>query len=279
MELYAILVCFIVLLAAIIVIYVIYTKYIKKQSSNNSNSIFAPKHMFNYHPELINAYLNENMDLNDLNRYKNGFKATFLDLINKNYIIYLNPDPNSTENNHSKGPFMQINKKKSIKALKEYEMDLIHYLKLYDKKGSISLHFIKDDLDNLKASKKFHSKYVGWEKHLNKDYLNNKFFSGDLKEFKKEINEFKSYTCGHDLANADISSGDINKFLVYGMALEIEKKMMNNFENHLDEKTLEESEIYHLIKVNGLDFVEKGIQGTYLIKSGDHDPNTNVYGY
>ena len=37
--------------------------------------------MFNYSPELLNFYLNEKTDLN---RYENGFKATLLDLINKN---------------------------------------------------------------------------------------------------------------------------------------------------------------------------------------------------
>jgi uncharacterized membrane protein len=279
MEFNVLLEVFLILLVIIFVSYVVYTKYIKKSSSlTNSNFIFTPKNMFNYSPELLNFYLNEKTDLN---RYENGFKATLLDLINKNYIIFSNPtNSNSAKtNNHSSGLFVKINKKKSITKLKPYELDVINFLKRYDKKGVISLYFIEDDLKNLKASKKFESRYNSWEKHLKNEYLNNKFFSGDSTEFMNELDNFKSYVSGRDITNADISPDDINQFLVYVMALGIEKKAVENFEKYLDENTLKNSEIYQIIKVNGLNFVEQGFKGLYLVKSGQHDSNTDVYGY
>ena len=98
MELNVILEVFFVLLIIIFAIYLVYTRYIKKSSSNNSNFIFTPKNMFNYSPGLLSFYLNEKADLNPFNGHKNGFKATLLDLINKNYIIFLNPNTsNSTK--------------------------------------------------------------------------------------------------------------------------------------------------------------------------------------
>lgn len=279
MEFNVLLEVFFILLVIIFVSYVVYTKYIKKSSSlNDSNFIFTPKYMFNYSPELVNIYLNEKTDLN---RYENGFKATLLDLINKNYIIFSNPvNSNSAKtNNHSSGPLVRINKKKSVTKLKAYELDVINFLKRYDKKGVISLYFIGEDLKNLKASKKFESRYNSWEKHLKNEYSTNKFFKGDSTEFMDELDNFKSYVSGPDITNADISPDDVNKFLVYGLALGIEKKTVENFEKYLDENTLKNSEIYQIIKVNGLNFVEQGFKGLYLVKSGQHDSNTDVYGY
>ncbi|MEL7671694.1 hypothetical protein [Methanobacterium sp.] len=278
MEFSVFLEVFFVLLIIIFAIYMVYTKYIKKASSNNSNFIFTPKNMFNYSPGLLNIYLNEKTGLNG---YEDGFKATLLDLINKNYIIFSNPTNSNSakKNNHSSGPFVKINKKKSINKLKPYELDVINFLKRYDKKGVISLYFIENDLKNLKASKKFESRYNSWEKHLKNEYLNNKFFSGDSTEFMNELDDFKSYVSGRDITNADISPDEVNQFLVYGMALGIEKKAVENFEKYLDENTLKNSEIYQIIKVNGLNFVEQGFKGLYLVKPGQHDSNTDVYGY
>ena len=278
MEFNVLLEVFFILLVIIFVSYVVYAKYIKKSSSNDSNFIFTPKYMFNYSPELLNTYLNEKTDLNG---YENGFKATLLDLINKNYIIFSNTtNSNSAKtNNHFSGPFVKINKKKSINKLKAYELDVINFLKRYDKKGVISLYFIEDDLKNLKASKKFESRYNSWEKHLKNEYSNNKFFRGDSTEFMDELDDFKSYVSGQDITNGDISPDDVNQFLVYGLALGIEKKTMENFEKYLDENTLKNSEIYQIIKVNGLNFVEQGFKGLYLVKPGQHDSNTDVYGY
>jgi Predicted membrane protein (DUF2207). len=278
MEFNVLLEVFLILLAIIFAIYVVYTRYIKKSSSNNSNFSFTPKNMFNYSPGLLNIYLNEKTDLNG---YENGFKATLLDLINKNYIIFSNPtSSNSTKkNNDYSGPFVKINKKKSVTKLKPYELDVINFLKRYNKKGIISLYFIENDLKNLKSSKKFESRYNSWENHLKNEYSNNKFFRGDSTEFMKELNDFKSYISGRDITNADISPDDINQFLVYGTALSIEKRAMENFEKHFDENSLKNSEIYQIIKVNGLNFVEQGFKGLYLVKSGQHDSNTDVYGY
>ena len=281
MEFNVLLEVFFILLIIIFVIYVVYTKYIKKSSSNNSNFIFTPKNMFNYSPGLLNLYVNEKSDLNSFKGDKNGFKATFLDLINKNYIIFLNQNISNEnkENHHHSGPFVKINKKKSVTKLKPYELDVINFLKRYNKKGVISLYFIENDLKNLKSSKKFESRYNSWETHLKNEYLNNKFFKGDSTEFMKELGDFKSYVSGGDITNTDISPDDINQFLVYGQAVGIEKKTMENFEKYLDENSLKNSEIYQIIKVNGLSFVEPGFKGLYLVKPGQHDPNTDVYGY
>lgn len=281
MEFNVLLEVFFILLIIIFVIYVVYTKYIKKSSSNNSNFIFTPKNMFNYSPGLLNLYVNEKSDLKSFKGDKNGFKATFLDLINKNYIIFLNQNISNEnkENDHHSGPFVKINKKKSVTKLKPYELDVINFLKRYNKKGVISLYFIEDDLKNLKSSKKFESRYNSWEKHLKNEYLDNKFFRGDSTEFMKELDDFKSYISGRDITNADISPDDIGQFLVYGMALGIEKKIMENFEKYFDENSLKNSEIYQIIKLNGLSFVEQGFKGLYLVKPGQHDPNTDVYGY
>jgi uncharacterized membrane protein len=268
------------ILLIIFVIYVVYIKYLKT-SSNNSKFIFTPKKMFNYSPGLLNTYLSEKSDLKSFSGDEDGFKATLLDLINKYYIIFLNTnDPNlNKKNKHNQGLFVKINENKSINKLKPYEMDVINFLKPYNKKGAISLYFIKEDLKNLKPSKKFESRYNSWKKHLKNEYSTIKFFRGNSTEFMNELDEFKSYVSGQGIKNTDISSYDINKFLVYGVALGIEQKTMKNFEKYLDENTLKNSEIYRILKFNGLNFVEQGIKGIYLVKSDLHDSNTDVYGY
>jgi len=281
MDLNVILEVFFILMVIIFVIYVVYIKYIKKPSSNNSNSIFTPKNIFNYSPGLLNLYMNVKSDLSYFKGDANGFKATLLDLINKNYIIFLNPDiSNSTKkNNHNSGPFVKINKKKGVTKLKPYEIDVINFLKRYNKKGVISLGFIKEDLKNLKSSKKFESRCNSWEKNLKNEYLNNKFFLEDSTELMKELDDFKSYISGQSITNVDISFDDINQFLVYGIALGIEEKTMENFGKYFDENSLRNSEIYQIIKDGGLNFIEQGFKGLYLVKSAPHDSNTDVYGY
>ncbi|HML04612.1 MAG TPA: hypothetical protein VK426_02460, partial [Methanobacterium sp.] len=249
--------------------------------SNNSKSAFTPKKMFKYSPALLNIYLHGKSDLKFFSGAENGFKATLLDLVNKEYIIFLNTyDSNlDKKNKHNKGLFVKINEKKGVSKLKPYEMDVINFLKPYGKKGAIPLYFIKEDLNNLKPSKKFESKYKSWKKHLENEYSTIKFFKGDSSELMKELNDFKSYISGQGINNADIYLDDINKYLVYGVALGIEKETMKNFEKYFDKNTLRDSEIYQILKFNGLNFVEQGIKGSYLIKSGDHNQYTGFYGY
>lgn len=268
------------ILLAIFVIYIVYIKYLKS-SSNNSKFIFTPKKMFNYSPAILNIYLHENSGSKPFSGAQDGYKATLLDLIYKNNIIFLNTeDPNlDKKNKHNQGLFVKINENKSINKLKPYEMDIINFLKPYGKKGAIPLYFINEDLKNLKPSKKFEIKYKSWQKHLKKEYSTTKFFKEDSSEFMKELNDFKSYVLGHDIKDADISSKDVNKFLVYGEALGIEHKAMKNLEKYVDKNILKNSEIYRILKFKGLDFVEQGIKGSYLVKSGDHDQYTGFYGY
>lgn len=269
------------ILLAIFVIYLIYIKYLKKSSSDNSNSIFTPKKMFKYSPAILNIYLHGKLDSESFSGAQDGFKATVLDLINKEYIIFLNTDdPHlNKKDKHNQGLFVKINRKKGVSKLKPYEMDVINFLKPYGKKGAIPLYFINEDLKDLKPSKKFESKYKSWKKHLKNEYSTIKLFKGDSSEFMKELNDFKSYVLGEGIKNADISSNDINQFLVYGMALGIEHKAVKNFEKYLDKDTLKNSEIYEVFKFNGLNFVEQGIKGSYLVKSGEHNQYTGFYGY
>lgn len=270
-------VLFIVLV--LIVSYIIYKKYLRTPS--NSKFTFTPQKMFKYSPAILNIYLHGKLDSKSFSGAQDGFKATVLDLVNKNNIIFLNTDyPNlNKKNKHDQGLFVKINKNKNVSKLKPYEIDVINFLKPYGKKGAISLYFINEDLKDLKPSKKFEIKYKSWKKHLKKEYSTTEFFKADSSEFMKELNDFKSYVSGHGIKNADISSSDINQYLVYGVALGIEHKTMKNFEKFLDEDTLKNSTIYQILKFDGLDFVGQGIKGSYLVKSGDHDQYTGFYGY
>ncbi|MGZ7135860.1 MAG: DUF2207 family protein, partial [Methanobacterium sp.] len=189
----------------------IYKKYLKKSTTNDSKVTFTPEKVFNYSPSILNIYLHEKSDSKLFSGAQDGYKATVLDLIIKNNIIFLNTDdhPNLNEKNkHNQGLFVKINENKSINKLKPYEMDVINFLKPYNKKGAISLSFINEDLKDLKPSKKFEIRYKSWQKHLKNEYFTIKFFKEDSSEFMKELNDFKSYILGHDIKNADISSLD-----------------------------------------------------------------------
>lgn len=271
-------VLFIVLV--IFVIYMIYKKYLRTPSTN-SKFTFTPKKIFEYSPAILNIYLHRKLDSKSFSGAQDGFKATVLDLVNKNNIIFLNTnDPNlNKKNKHNQGLFVKINENKSVSKLKPYEIDVINFLKPYGKKGAIPLYFINEDLKDLKPSKKFEIRYKSWKKHLKNEYSAIKFFKGDSREFMKELNDFKSYVLSKGIKNADISSSDVNQFLVYGVALGIENKTMKNFEKYLDEDTLKNSAIYQIIKFNGLNFVKQGIKGSFLVKAGDHDQYTGFYGY
>lgn len=264
----------------ILIIYTIY-RHNKQLSLNNSNFSLRRQDLFNCPPGVVNAYF-KNQGGEIFNGDKDGFKATLLDLINKNYIMLLNPDINNPikKNGDFNGPLIKINRKKKIKKLKSYEIDVINFLRKFDKKGLISLYYLKDDLKNVKASRAFQRSYGLWENHLKGEHFeNNHSLSEDLMEFKKEWDDFKSYISVSDMDGAKISSSDVNQYLVYAVALGIEKKAIKNFEKHLPQTILKNSGIYQICKAHGLNFVEEGLKKPYLIKSGQHDEYTDVYGY
>lgn len=89
-----------------------------------------------------------------------GFRATILDLIDRNYI-FLNE---SGENNHSKKLFLEINPDYDISSLWGFEIGVLEFLKEHEDNGSISMNLISNSLDYYDSSDLSSYTYDEWHK-------------------------------------------------------------------------------------------------------------------
>lgn len=73
----------------------------------------------------------------------NGFRATILDLIDRNYLFL----KNESFEGYSKNLLFKINPKKDLSNLWEFEMQVLDLLKKHERHGVISMNLISDCLD------------------------------------------------------------------------------------------------------------------------------------
>lgn len=111
----------------------------------------------------------------------NGFRATIMDLIDRNYLI-LNDMPYGEDYDASGSLFLEINPDYDPDTLWEFEIQVLNFLKEYEQDGIISMDLISDSLAYVNSSRFFKSTYRNWRNEVKKtllagDSFKNSFYS------------------------------------------------------------------------------------------------------
>jgi uncharacterized membrane protein len=102
-----------------------------------------------------------------------GFKATIMDLINRKYLLLKN-EPSGKEELGLSGPiFLSVNPDRDPSTLKEFELDVLNFLKEYEENGRISMDDISAGLSDQSNALAFKDTYNNW-----KDNIKNNFLTG-----------------------------------------------------------------------------------------------------
>ncbi len=101
-----------------------------------------------------------------------GFKATIMDLIDRKYLLF-HSDPSIKEDVGLSGEMtFKINQDMDISQLKNFEREVIDFLRDYEEGGIISLDNISDDLSNQTSAKSFMKTFNNWKDDIKGEYLN-----------------------------------------------------------------------------------------------------------
>ena len=111
----------------------------------------------------------------------NGFRATIMDLIDRNYLI-LNDMPYGEDYDASGSLFLEINPDYDPDTLWEFEIRVLNFLKEYEQDGIISMDLISDSLAYVNSSRFFKSTYRTWRNEVKRtlmagDSFKNSFYS------------------------------------------------------------------------------------------------------
>jgi uncharacterized membrane protein len=106
-----------------------------------------------------------------------GFKATIMDLINRKYLLLENPPSEKEGYGISESMFLKINPEKDLSKLKEFETDIMSFLKQFEEDGVISLDGISDELSQRETAKYFKDTYNNWINHIKSRFLSDKELS------------------------------------------------------------------------------------------------------
>ncbi|HML04415.1 MAG TPA: DUF2207 domain-containing protein, partial [Methanobacterium sp.] len=99
-----------------------------------------------------------------------GFRATILDLIDRNYIL-LNDAPYGEDYDTSGSLFLEINPDYDSDTLWEFEVQVLNFLQEYEQDGIISMDMISESLGYLDSSESFKSTYKNWRNEVKKTLL------------------------------------------------------------------------------------------------------------
>lgn len=133
-------------------------------------------------PAIVNAICGPGFSKKIGEPDMDGFKATIMDLIDKKYLLLKNEPSDKEELGLSDSLSFSINPKKDQSTLKEFELDIMNFLKEYESDGLISLDVISADLSNPTTAQSFRETYKNW-----KDDLKGKFLTDDT--LKKIFNK------------------------------------------------------------------------------------------
>jgi uncharacterized membrane protein len=106
-----------------------------------------------------------------------GFKATIMDLINRKYLLLEKTPSEKGGNGLSGSMFLKINPEKDLSTLKEFETDIVGFLRQFEEDGIISLDDISDELSQRETAKYFRDTYNNWIEHIKSKFLSDKELS------------------------------------------------------------------------------------------------------
>ncbi|MDD1774114.1 MAG: DUF2207 domain-containing protein [Methanobacterium sp.] len=101
-----------------------------------------------------------------------GFKATIMDLINRNYLIFSKGESDKEDLGLRENMSFKLNPEMDNTKLRDFEKDVINFLKGYEENGLISLDYISEDLKDKSSAKSFRDTYNSWKDNIKEHYLN-----------------------------------------------------------------------------------------------------------
>lgn len=125
-------------------------------------------------PAVINAISGSGFGKSVGDPNMDGFRATIMDLIDRNYLKLGDIPSNLDEDKKGESIYLEVNPNKDLSKLHFFEKDVISFLSNFEKEGVIPLDKIKKDLKNQKVAKAFKKSYDLWRDDLKSQFLDDK---------------------------------------------------------------------------------------------------------
>jgi len=90
-----------------------------------------------------------------------GFKATIMDLIDRNYLILMDTSLDEQDLN-SNEVFLEINPDSDLNGLWDFELEVLNFLREYEEEGIISLNVVSESLSYINNVAFFNETYTNW---------------------------------------------------------------------------------------------------------------------
>ena len=143
-------------------------------------------------PALVNAICVHGVSKGIGEPDMDGFRATIMDLINRNYLSVgrMSKDDGSFKDDFM-GTYLKVNPEKDSSKLEKFELDALDILKSFEREGIIVLEDMSSELEDPDTAKDFRFSYMKWETDLKKRFLSD----GQMEEIfnRKGDNYLKAY--------------------------------------------------------------------------------------
>lgn len=100
-----------------------------------------------------------------------GFKATIMDLINRKYLLFENKSVNEEDDLVPSSMYLKVNTDKDISKLKEFEMDVLDFLREFEEDGIIAMNRISTGLSDRATAQSFRNTYNNWKNDIHSKLL------------------------------------------------------------------------------------------------------------
>jgi len=121
-------------------------------------------------PAVVNAISGRGLGKRVGEPDMDGFRATIMDLINRKYLLMQNI-PSKLDENKDASLSLKINYDKGLNGLKNFESDVINFLREFEEEGIIYLDSLKHDLKDKSTAESFRDSYNLWKDNLKNEFL------------------------------------------------------------------------------------------------------------
>ncbi|HTX61539.1 MAG TPA: DUF2207 domain-containing protein, partial [Methanobacterium sp.] len=88
------------------------------------------------------------------------------------YLLFNKKESEKDGFGFSEGMSLKINPEMDVTKLKDFEKEVIYFLRKYEENGDISLDYISEDLKDKSSAKSFRDTYNTWKDNIKDHYLN-----------------------------------------------------------------------------------------------------------
>ena len=128
-------------------------------------------------PAIVNAMCGSGLSKKVGEPDINGFIATIMDLIDRNYLL-IKDAPYESVDSASDSLFLEINPDYDPDTLWGFELEILNFLQEYEQDGIISMDLVSESLNYYDGADAFKYTYKNWENEVKQTLLD----SGSLKE-------------------------------------------------------------------------------------------------